>query len=213
MMNAYAGVLVKGTETAAKSYSLWGLFWGADPFVKFIMIFLIAASVFCWALVISKGRALWPLRRALVLFQRAQSFAGLLVTLKNTPSCFAQFIEAVQALPKTQKTEAHVGALIYKEMKPLEAQVSLLATMASSAPFIGLLGTVWGIMGSFQSIATTKATGLDVVAPGIAEALAATALGLIVAIPAGIAYNRIQAMLTDIREALEILGDQLLDER
>lgn len=212
MMNAYAGdVLVKGTETAAKSYSLWDLFWGADPFVKLIMLFLMAASVFCWTLVFSKWRMLCPFRKTLALFQNTGTFAALKSELKT--SAFSAFVVGVEGLPQAQKTEAHVNALIYRTMKPLERHTSLLATMASSAPFIGLLGTVWGIMGSFQSIAATKATGLDVVAPGIAEALAATALGLIVAIPAGMAYNRIQTMLTDIRDALEILGDQLISER
>ena len=185
-------VLVKGEALAQKTYSLWGLFCGADPFVKCVMLVLVAASIFSWAVLFSKIRIFWPLYKTLSLFQKDLPMSVLISALKQSRSPFSQFIERASSLK--EKGEALDIALNYglhREMKPLERHIGFLATLSSSAPFVGLLGTVWGIMNSFQAIAISKNTSLAVVAPGIAEALFATALGLLAAIPAVIAYNKI----------------------
>ena len=211
MIDTKAGkVLVKGEAIAQKTFGMWDLFWGAEPFVKTIMLLLVGASVFSWALLFSKVKVLWPLRKSLHLFNENLPLSVLISELKKGNSPFSNLIKTVeQSKEKGVGLEVLLNRALQREMKPLEQHIDFLATLSSSAPFVGLLGTVWGIMNSFQSIAVSQNTSLDVVAPGIAEALAATALGLVVAIPAGIMYNRLSVYITQVGAVMNILADQL----
>ncbi|NCU69346.1 MAG: protein TolQ [Candidatus Fonsibacter ubiquis] len=145
---------------AASNFSFISLFFKADLVVKLVIIILIAASIYSWAIIIEKYK----------LFKR----------INGSSNFFEDQFWSQQAL----------SGAIDKEMEIVEKKLTFLATVGSTTPFIGLFGTVWGIMNSFQSIAISKNTSLAIVAPGIAEALFATALGLLAAIPAVVAYNK-----------------------
>lgn len=197
----------------AADLSVWGLFWLADPVVKLVMLALVAASIWCWAIIIDKIIRLRRLRREADEFEDRFWSGGSLEELAEvigaTPThpMAAVFSAAMHEWRRASKkgllsSQRAVDSLrdriervmtitIGREMDRLESHLGFLATVGSTAPFLGLFGTVWGIMNSFQAIAVTKATNLAVVAPGIAEALFATALGLVAAIPAVVAYNKL----------------------
>jgi len=189
----------------ATDFSLWKLFLRADWVVKSVIILLIACSIFSWALIFDKIRLFKNINNSIEDFEKkfwkaksAESFSNNLPIKSDDPAILI-FKTAMAELIKTKRQSsaiqsARVGRMIEiatdTEMKKVEKNFTFLATVGSTAPFIGLFGTVWGIMNSFQSIAISRNTSLAIVAPGIAEALFATALGLLAAIPAVVAYNK-----------------------
>jgi len=223
--------------------SVWGLFLQADWVVKSVMILLIVASIWTWAIIFDKAMTLRRMRRAVGQFEQAFWSGGSLEELydrihgqKNDPMG-AVFVAAMREWRRSsargltgdgslranlrQRVEQAMAVSIGREMARLERFMTVLASVGSTAPFIGLFGTVWGIMNSFASIAAAKNTNLAVVAPGIAEALFATALGLVAAIPAVVAYNKLSNDLSRVATQLEafavefsaILSRQLDEER
>ncbi len=186
-------------------FSLWQLFLRADFVVKSVILILIASSIFSWALIFDKYRLFKRIDKSTKLFEdkfwkskSAETFYKNLSDKTDDP--LAQiFKSTMEELIKTRSKSSTVQSArvqrvvevsIDKQSKNIEKNFTYLATVGSTAPFIGLFGTVWGIMNSFQSIAISRNTSLAIVAPGIAEALFATALGLLAAIPAVIAYNK-----------------------
>ena len=184
-------------------FSLLSLFIRADIIVKSVIIILIACSIYSWAVIIEKYRLFKKINQSTEEFETkfwnsksAETFYNNLPSNIEDPMALI-FKDAMQNLLKRKsKTDLHermttmLETGIEKQMSKLSKGYTFLATVGSTAPFIGLFGTVWGIMNSFQSIAISRNTSLAIVAPGIAEALFATALGLLAAIPAVIAYNK-----------------------
>ena len=188
---------------SSADFSLLSLFIRADIIVKTVIILLIACSVYSWAVIIEKFRLFKKINQTTEEFETkfwnsksAESFYNNLPASIDDPMALV-FKDAMQnLLKKKSKTDLHdrmttmLETGIEKQMSKISKGYTFLATVGSTAPFIGLFGTVWGIMNSFQSIAISRNTSLAIVAPGIAEALFATALGLLAAIPAVIAYNK-----------------------
>ena len=189
----------------ATDFSLIQLFLRADFIVKSVIIILIAASIYSWALIFEKYKLFKKIDKSTTNFEEkfwksksAESFYNSLTNREKDPvanifqSAMAELIKTKSKSSSIQS--ARVSRVIEisadKEIKSIEKHFTFLATVGSTAPFIGLFGTVWGIMNSFQSIAISRNTSLAIVAPGIAEALFATALGLLAAIPAVVAYNK-----------------------
>ena len=184
-------------------FSLLSLFIRADIVVKTVIVLLIVCSVYSWAVIIEKFRLFKKITQTTDEFETkfwnsksAESFYNNLPANIDDPMALI-FKDAMQNLLKRRsKTDLHerittmLETGIEKQMSKISKGYTFLATVGSTAPFIGLFGTVWGIMNSFQSIAISRNTSLAIVAPGIAEALFATALGLLAAIPAVIAYNK-----------------------
>jgi len=220
----------QATQLAAADFSLWALFIRADIVVKLVMIGLIVASVMSWSIIIEKIMTYRRVR------QQAEEFEALFwsgETLQNiyrqlasgeaSPSVRvfnAAMREWVRHDSNRRKTEA--GAIIpsieraltnavAREMEALESRLLFLATVGAVAPFVGLFGTVWGIMNSFQAIAMSRDTNLAVVAPGIAEALFATGLGLLAAIPAVVAYNACAASVQRFASRLDHFADDFIN--
>ena len=186
-------------------FSLWQLFIRADFVVKAVIIILLLASIYSWALIFEKYRLFKKIELSSSSFEdkfwKAKSAENFYNNLsnKNKDPLTAIFQSAMSELIKTKSKSTSVQSTrvtrvleisLDREIKAIEKNFTFLATVGSTAPFIGLFGTVWGIMNSFQSIAISRNTSLAIVAPGIAEALFATALGLLAAIPAVIAYNK-----------------------
>jgi biopolymer transport protein TolQ len=220
--------ILKGTlaPASAGGFSFIELFLQAHLVVKIVMIGLLLASVWSWAIIVEK---LVSFRRARVendrfeqMFWSGQSLDELYGGLMRgkTITMGALFVAAmrewkrsvegnIRALGGIQlRVEKVMDVTISREMERLDRRLLFLATVGSTAPFIGLFGTVWGIMTSFQAIAVSKNTNLAVVAPGIAEALFATALGLLAAIPAVIFYNKFAADSARIGQRLEAFADE-----
>ena len=186
-------------------FSLIQLFIRADFIVKAVIIILIAASVYSWALIFDKYKLFKRIEKSTTSFEEkfwksrsAESFYNGFANREKDPVANI-FQSAMTELIKTKSKSSSVQSARVtrvieisadKEIKLIEKHFTFLATVGSTAPFIGLFGTVWGIMNSFQSIAISRNTSLAIVAPGIAEALFATALGLLAAIPATVAYNK-----------------------
>jgi biopolymer transport protein ExbB/TolQ len=187
-----------------QDFSIFGMVAQADPIVKAVMLLLALASVGCWAIILEKlvrltklGRDLRRLERSVSDDNLAEAPRGLVRTLLS-----AAHQEAEDGGSRNEprgelraRLERAMRLSLKGELQRLEVGLPFLATVGSAAPFVGLFGTVWGIMNSFTSIAQQKDTSLAVVAPGIAEALFATALGLAAAIPAVVAYNMISVSL------------------
>ena len=188
---------------SSADFSLMNLFIRADIIVKSVIILLIACSIYSWAVIIEKFRLFKKINLSSEEFETkfwnsksAESFYNNLPTNTEDPMALI-FKDAMQNLLK-RKSKSDLNSRITtmletgieKQMTKISKGFTFLATVGSTAPFIGLFGTVWGIMNSFQSIAISRNTSLAIVAPGIAEALFATALGLLAAIPAVIAYNK-----------------------
>ena len=186
-------------------FSLWQLFIRADFVVKAVIIILLLASIYSWALIFEKYRLFKKIELSSSSFEdkfwKAKSAENFYNNLsnKNKDPLTAIFQSAMVELIKTKSKSTLVQSTrvtrlleisLDREIKEIEKNFTFLATVGSTAPFIGLFGTVWGIMNSFQSIAISRNTSLAIVAPGIAEALFATALGLLAAIPAVVAYNK-----------------------
>ena len=189
----------------SSDFSLWQLFLRADFVVKFVIILLIASSIFSWALIFDKSRLFKKINASTEDFEKkfwkaksAESFNNNLPANSKDPATII-FKTAMNEVMRTKRQSSAVQSARVErileiatdnEIKKIEKNFTYLATVGSTAPFIGLFGTVWGIMNSFQSIAISRNTSLAIVAPGIAEALFATALGLLAAIPAVVAYNK-----------------------
>ena len=186
-------------------FSLVQLFVRADFIVKSVIIILIAASIYSWALIFDKYKLFKRIEKSTTNFEEkfwksrsAESFYNSLTNKEKDPiaNIFqSAMLELIKTKSKSSSVQsARVSRIIEisadNEIKLIEKHFTFLATVGSTAPFIGLFGTVWGIMNSFQSIAISRNTSLAIVAPGIAEALFATALGLLAAIPAVVAYNK-----------------------
>ena len=184
-------------------FSLWSLFIRADFIVKSVILMLIGCSIYSWAVIIEKFRLFKKINSESEEFEEkfwksksAETFYNSLPADLENPMALL-FKDSMQTLLKTKNKSnlnERIGSVleanIEKQISKIEKGFTFLATVGSTAPFIGLFGTVWGIMNSFQSIAISRNTSLAIVAPGIAEALFATALGLLAAIPAVVAYNK-----------------------
>jgi len=206
--------------------SIWGLFWSAHPVVKIVMVGLLVASIWVWAIVIDKTLLYTRTKRAMDRFEQTfwsgQSLEELYRTQSARPahSMAALFVAAMREWKRSfEGTSRAIGGLqmriekvmdvtIAREIERLERHLLVLATVGSAGPFIGLLGTVWGIMTSFRAIAGQQSTSLAVVAPGIAEALFATAVGLLAAIPATIFYNKFVSEVNKQAQRLEGFADE-----
>jgi biopolymer transport protein TolQ len=186
-------------------FSLWQLFIRADFVVKFVILLLLSSSVYSWALIFNKYKLFKKIDLSTTEFEKkfwkAKSAESLnnSLPIKSEDPLTKIFQNAMNELIKTKsKTSTVQSARVERileistddQINEIEKNFTFLATVGSTAPFIGLFGTVWGIMNSFQSIAISRNTSLAIVAPGIAEALFATALGLLAAIPAVVAYNK-----------------------
>lgn len=207
---------------AGRDLSILGLFQHADIVVKSIMIGLLIASIVCWALVFEKIFRMHKLNREVGVLEDAAASGRFgatsgdgLVSSVNAAATTEWSEGAKNAAPgevRDRLEQAMRGAM-RRELKGIEKGLPFLATLGSAAPFIGLFGTVWGIMNSFTAIAQSKDTSLAVVAPGIAEALFATAVGLAAAIPAVIAYNQFTVALgranDKISPAISVLARSL----
>ena len=184
-------------------FSLMSLFLRADIIVKSVIIILIVCSIYSWAVILEKYRLFKRINKSSEEFEEkfwnsksAETFYNSLPAKVDDPMAVV-FQDAMESLLKkksktnlSEKMTTFLEVGIEKQMSKVDKGFTFLATVGSTAPFIGLFGTVWGIMNSFQSIAISRNTSLAIVAPGIAEALFATALGLLAAIPAVVAYNK-----------------------
>jgi len=206
--------------------SLLSLFLQAHIVVKVVIIGLLLASVWSWAIIVDKSLLYNRIGRQMDRFEKlfwsGQSLEELYRSLTGrTPTAMASvFVAAMREWKRSFEAGARspvglqtridkvLDVTISRETERLERRLLFLATVGSSAPFIGLFGTVWGIMSSFQAIAASKNTALAVVAPGIAEALLATALGLLAAIPAVVAYNKLSNDAGKIGQRLEGFADE-----
>jgi len=206
--------------------SVWHLFVQAGWVVKLVMIGLLAASIWTWAIIVDKLVAFARMRGALNRFEQifwsGQSLEELYRTLadRKTTGMGAIFVAAMREWKKSfekgaksplglqMRIDKAMDLALTREMERLEGRLGFLATIGSAGPFIGLFGTVVGIMTSFQAIAGSKSTNLAVVAPGIAEALLATAIGLLAAIPAVIAYNKLSSDAGKIGVRMEGFADE-----
>ena|SRR5262249_40697805 len=228
---------------AGQDLSVIGLFLQADSIVKLVMVLLLLASFWTWAIIFDKALRLRRLRNQARQFEEAFWSGGSLEVLfdrleaKAPDPMSAVFVAAMREWRRSaakglvqtehmraslqERIERVMDITLGRELDHLERHMTFLASVGSSAPFVGLFGTVWGIMNSFASIAASKNTTLAVVAPGIAEALFATALGLVAAIPAVLAYNKLSGDIGRFGNRLEafagefgaILSRQLEEKR
>ena len=203
---------------AAADFSFWTLFTRADFIVKSVIIILILASVYSWALIFEKYKVFKKINKSSEKFEEdfINSKSVNVLFEKTSPDSEdpltivfrtgAKYLSENKSDTKnilTEKVKRVMDVAIDKEVEKYENKLTFLATVGSVAPFIGLFGTVWGIMNSFQSIAISRNTSLAIVAPGIAEALFATALGLLAAIPAVVAYNKYTSNARKFTQKLE----------
>ncbi len=211
MEHSVIDAVTLGGSVGDLDFSMWSLFMRADLIVKSVIVILLLASVWCWAIIFEKMMGLRKLNAGATRFEQAFWSGVSLEELYNRTGAqpkdpmTAVFIAAMREWNRavapegdatarvslSERIERVMQITLAREMNRAERYMTFLATTGSTAPFIGLFGTVWGIMNSFQSIAVSKNTSLAVVAPGIAEALFATALGLLAAIPAVVAYNKL----------------------
>jgi biopolymer transport protein TolQ len=227
-MEAVQAVAAPGS--VGTDMSVWALFMDADIIVKLVMVMLLAASFWCWAIIFDKSMRLRS------LFKRADSFeesfwsGGSLEDLydrigsRPLDPMSSLFVAAMREWrrsaskgltdPEAARTslprriDRVMQVTMGREMEQLESRMSFLASIGSTAPFIGLFGTVWGIMAAFHNIGASHNTSLAVVAPGIAEALFATALGLVAAIPAVLAYNKLSTDLDRYSKRLDAFAGE-----
>ena len=210
-----------GGET---DFSLIKLFVRADFVVKSVIVVLIAASIFSWALIVDKYKLFKKINLSSDEFEQkfwksksAESFYNNIPANSNDPlaNIFkAGMGEMLKSKTRSSNQSARVSLILEvsteREMLTIEKYFTFLATVGSTAPFIGLFGTVWGIMNSFQSIAISRNTSLAIVAPGIAEALFATALGLLAAVPAVVAYNKFNSDAKKYLQKIENFSKRFL---
>ncbi len=207
-------------------FSMWGLFARATFTVKLVMLMLTAASIWSWSIIVQKLLTFRQARRQAARFDQAfwsgEPLDGLFDQLGSDPSGSSERIFSAGMaewrrshrsdgglIPGAQaRIDRSMDVAIAKESETLQSGLSVLATVGSTAPFVGLFGTVWGIMTAFIEIAEQQSTNLAVVAPGIAEALLATGLGLLAAIPAVIFYNKLSADSDRILGGYEAFADE-----
>ena len=208
---------------SSADFSILNLFLRADIIVKSVMILLVASSIYSWAIIIEKYRLFKKINQSSEEFENkfwksrsAESFYNNLPQDMDDPMANV-FKDTMQVIIKSKsksnlsnRLESMLEVNIEKQLNVIEKNFTFLATVGSTAPFIGLFGTVWGIMNSFQSIAISRNTSLAIVAPGIAEALFATALGLLAAIPAVIAYNKFNNDTIKYTQKLENFSKRFL---
>jgi biopolymer transport protein TolQ len=223
--NAVTALRLAGDESVG--FGLWSLVIQADPVVKVVLAILVLASIWSWTVIFDKSFRLGRLRRKARAFEQAFWSGAALDDLYQRLGREADhpmamlFAAAMEEWRDSPRQPAGSGArallerigkimslTLDRELEMLERHLSSLATIGSTAPFVGLFGTVWGIMNSFQSIALTRNTTLAVVAPGIAEALLATALGLVAAIPAVVAYNKLSGELERYANRVTSFADE-----
>jgi biopolymer transport protein TolQ len=229
MDRAVEAAALAGSQVAT-DLSVWSLFLNADLIVKLVILLLVLASVWSWAIIFEKFIRLRRLHHQADEFEDQFWSGGSLEDLYDRVGAqpldpmAAMFSAAMREWRRSvskglavagqmraglqSRIERVMGVTLDREMGRLERYLTFLASVGSTAPFIGLFGTVWGIMHSFSAIALSKNTSLAVVAPGIAEALFATALGLVAAIPAVIAYNKISSDLTRYASRLEAFSNE-----
>jgi len=201
---------------SSADFSILNLFLRADVIVKSVIIILIVSSIYSWAVIIEKYRLFKKINKSSEEFENkfwksrsAESFYNSLPENIDDPMAnvfkdtMLVIIKSKSKSNLSNKLESMLEVNIEKQMNRLDKNYTFLATVGSTAPFIGLFGTVWGIMNSFQSIAISRNTSLAIVAPGIAEALFATALGLLAAIPAVVAYNKFSSDSKKYSQKLE----------
>jgi biopolymer transport protein TolQ len=204
--------------------SLLSMFWSAHIVVKFVMVGLLLSSFWCWTIIVNKTLLFARFKRSMDGFEQVfwsgqslEDLYGELSTQNNTGAA-SLFVSAMREWKRSFQNPASsfmglharlvLDVSIAREVERLESNLLFLATVASAGPFVGLFGTVWGIMTAFRSIAASKNTSLAVVAPGIAEALLATAIGLFAAIPALIAYNKLQGDVAKSQARMESFADE-----
>ncbi len=210
--------------------SVWALFMEADPIVKAVILLLLLASLWCWTIIFDKWFRLRGLFRRANHFEETFWSGGSLEELydrigtRPLDPMSSIFVAAMREWRRAtakgladrdlgriglaRRMDRVMQVTLGREMEQLEARMGFLASVGSTAPFIGLFGTVWGIMNSFHNIGASKNTSLAVVAPGIAEALFATALGLVAAIPAVLAYNKLSTDIDRYAARLEAFAGE-----
>ena len=201
---------------SSADFSIVNLFLRADIIVKSVIVILIAASIYSWAIIIDKYRLFKKINKSSEEFEdkfwkskSAESFYNNLPANIDDPMAdlFKGSMQIVMKSRSKSNLSERLGSVvevnIEKQMNVIDKNYTFLATVGSTAPFIGLFGTVWGIMNSFQQIAISRNTSLAIVAPGIAEALFATALGLLAAIPAVVAFNKFSSDSRKYSQKLE----------
>ena len=214
-------------QNGAYDLSILTLFFRADPIVKLVIFGLFIASIWSWAIIINKIKMIRKMNNVTKkfedLFWSSSSLEDLYTNTesKNDNPMIAIFNKSMIEWLKLRNSKIKdrienrlnnvLVSSINNEITKLEKNMIFLASLGSAAPFVGLFGTVWGIMNSFQAIGITKNTSLAVVAPGIAEALFATALGLIAAIPAVIAYNKISSVFDNYSIRLETFAQEFVN--
>ena len=230
MENSVISAVTLGGSVGELDFSMLSLFLRADLIVKSVIIILLLASIWCWAIIVEKVLGLKKLNAGAAKFEQAFWSGVSLDELYNRTGAqpkdpmSAVFIAAMRewnravsssagdptaSVSLSERIERVMQITLGREMGLIEKNMTFLATTGSTAPFIGLFGTVWGIMNSFQAIAISKNTSLAVVAPGIAEALFATALGLLAAIPAVVAYNKLSKDLDRYESRLDSFAGEL----
>jgi biopolymer transport protein TolQ len=220
-----AADLASGASAAAET-TLWGMFWSAHLVVKIVMVGLLLASFWCWTIIVNKWRLFFKIQKDMDRFEESfwsgNSLEDLYTSLLQAPTSgmASLFVAAMREWKRSfggaasafmslhSRIEKVLDVTIAREVERLESNLLVLASVASAGPFVGLFGTVWGIMTSFRSIAASKNTSLAVVAPGIAEALFATAIGLFAAIPALIFYNILQGKVARAQARMESFADE-----
>ena len=213
-------------ENTANNMTLWDMAWSSDTVTKVVLIGLIAASVWCWAIIIEKFGTLRQMKQYTKSFEEkfwsGGSLDRLYDSIGNRPRdpMSAMFVAAMKEWKRTnilksktdrglrgvslqQRIEKAMTVSMDKELEALDTRMGFLASTGSVAPLVGLFGTIWGIIGSFNAIAATQSNSLSAMAPGIAEALFTTAFGLIAAIPAVVAYNKISSDIDRFAKKLE----------
>ena len=204
-------------------FSIIALFLRADIIIKTVIILLIASSIYSWAIIFGKIKLFKKINKSTAEFESkfwksksAESFYNSLPSNVNDPMANL-FKDSMLVLLKSKKSSnldekmsRMLEINVDHQMEKIDKSYTFLATVGSTAPFIGLFGTVWGIMNSFQSIAISRNTSLAIVAPGIAEALFATALGLLAAIPAVVAYNKFSSDSKKYSQKLENFSKKFL---
>ncbi|WP_419951396.1 protein TolQ [Methylobacterium sp.] len=206
--------------------SLFNLFWHAHLVVKLVMVGLLGCSVWCWAIIVDKTLLFRRTKTEMDAFEEAfwsgRSLEELYRSFNDRPATNlgALFVAAMREWKRSfggsgrqiqslsQRIDKVLDVTIQREVERLESRLLFLASIGSAGPYVGLFGTVWGIMTSFTAIAASKNTSLAVVAPGIAEALFATAIGLFAAIPAVLAYNKLQSNVSKAQSRLEGFADE-----
>ena len=217
MTHAQDASAVIGAATLPRDLTPWGMYLDADPVVKAVMIGLVLTSMVTWTVWLTKTVEIWLDKREVKAgaqkLASAQSLAQAVERLADTEGGVRELVEAAATEQKLSEGSLGIDSIkerIASRLERIEAAsarriargVGVLATIGATAPFVGLFGTVWGIMNSFIGISQAQATNLAVVAPGIAEALLATALGLVAAIPAVVIYNLLARMIAGYRVQL-----------